>query len=135
MRLQRKPRGFTPPTISCSPFVLAAFFAGIAGGLYAHHIGVLDPSKFDFNYSVEILIMVVLGGMGSITGSVVAAIVLTLLPELLRGFSEYRMLIYSIILICVMLFKPSGLLGQHEFSLTKILNKFRGKKAESKKEA
>ncbi len=96
-------------------FVLAAFFAGIAGGLYAHHIGVLDPSKFDFNYSVEILIMVVLGGMGSITGSVVAAIVLTLLPELLRGFSEYRMLIYSIILICVMLFKPSGLLGQHEF--------------------
>ena len=116
-------------------FVLAAFFAGIAGGLYAHHIGVLDPSKFVFNYSVEILIMVVLGGMGSITGSVVAAIVLTLLPELLRGFSEYRMLIYSIILICVMLFKPSGLLGQHEFSLTKILNKFRGKKAESKKEA
>ena len=116
-------------------FVLAAFFAGIAGGLYAHHIGVLDPSKFDFNYSVEILIMVVLGGMGSITGSVVAAIVLTLLPELLRGFSEYRMLIYSIILICVMLFKPSGLLGQHEFSLTKILNMFRGKKAESKKEA
>lgn len=116
-------------------FVLAAFFAGIAGGLYAHHIGVLDPSKFDFNYSVEILIMVVLGGMGSITGSIVAAIVLTLLPELLRGFSEYRMLIYSVILICVMLFKPSGLLGQHELSLTKILNKFCGKKAETKKEA
>ena len=116
-------------------FVLAAFFAGIAGGLYAHHIGVLDPSKFDFNYSVEILIMVVLGGMGSITGSIVAAIVLTLLPELLRGFSEYRMLIYSVILICVMLFKPSGLLGQHELSLTKILNKFRGTKAETKKEA
>ena len=116
-------------------FVLAAFFAGIAGGLYAHHIGVLDPSKFDFNYSVEILIMVVLGGMGSITGSIVAAIVLTLLPELLRGLSEYRMLIYSVILICVMLFKPSGLLGQHELSLTKILNKFRGKKAETKKEA
>ena len=116
-------------------FVLAAFFAGIAGGLYAHHIGVLDPSKFDFNYSVEILIMVVLGGMGSITGSIVAAIVLTLLPELLRGFSEYRMLIYSVILFCVMLVKPSGLLGQHELSLTKILNKFRGKKAETKKEA
>lgn len=116
-------------------FVLAAFFAGIAGGLYAHHIGVLDPSKFDFNYSVEILIMVVLGGMGSITGSIVAAIVLTILPELLRGFADYRMLIYSVILICVMLFKPSGLLGQHELSLTKILNKFRGKKAETKKEA
>ena len=116
-------------------FVLAAFFAGIAGGLYAHHIGVLDPSKFDFNYSVEILIMVVLGGMGSITGSVIAAVVLTLLPELLRGFSEYRMLIYSVILICVMLFKPSGLLGQYEFSLTKILNRLRGKKSGAKKEA
>ena len=116
-------------------FVLAAFFAGIAGGLYAHHIGVLDPSKFDFNYSLGILIMVVLGALGSITGSIVAGIVLTLLPELLRGFSEYRMLIYSVILICVMLFKPSGLLGQHELSLTKILNKFRGKKAETKKEA
>lgn len=76
-------------------FIVAAFFAGVAGGLYAHHIGVLNPSKFDFNYSVEILIMVVLGGMGSITGSVIAAIALTILPEMLRGFAEYRMLLYS----------------------------------------
>ena len=69
-------------------FVVAAFFAGVAGGIYAHYIGVLDPSKFDFNYSVEILIMVVLGGMGSITGSVCSATVLTLLPEMLRSFRQ-----------------------------------------------
>lgn len=101
-------------------FIMAAFFAGIAGALYAHHIGVLVPSKFDFNYSVEILVMVVLGGLGSITGSIIAAVVLTILPEALRDFSSYRMLLYSVILICVMLFKPSGLLGQRELSLTKL---------------
>ena len=101
-------------------FILAAFFAGIAGGLYAHHVGVLNPAKFDFNYSIEILVMVVLGGMGSITGSVISATVLTILPEALRQFSDYRMLVYSIILIMVMLFKPSGLLGQRELSIKSI---------------
>ena len=103
-------------------FVLAAFIAGVAGGLYAHHIQMVDPSRFDFNRSVEILIMVVLGGMGSITGSVIAATVLTVLPEWLRDFSQYRMLVYSIILICVMLFKPSGLLGRYEISIPKIFH-------------
>ena len=107
-------------------FIMAAFFAGIAGALYAHHIGVLVPGKFDFNYSVEILVMVVLGGLGSITGSVIAAVVLTILPEALRDFSSYRMLLYSVILICVMLFKPSGLLGQRELSLSKLPAQIKG---------
>lgn len=98
-------------------FVLAAFFAGVAGGLYAHHIGSLLPAKFNFNYSIEILIMVVLGGMGSITGSIIAAVVLTILPEALREFASYRMLVYSILLIVMMLFRPKGLLGQTEFSI------------------
>ena len=100
-------------------FVLAAFFAGIAGGLYAHHVGVLAPTKFDFNYSVEFLVMVVLGGMGSI----IAAIVLTILPEALRGFEDYRMLLYSLVLIVMMLFRPTGLLGTYEFSLSRMLNR------------
>lgn len=104
-------------------FVLAAFFAGIAGGLYAHHVGVLAPTKFDFNYSVEFLVMVVLGGMGSITGSIIAAIVLTILPEALRGFEDYRMLLYSLVLIVMMLFRPTGLLGTYEFSLSWMLNR------------
>lgn len=98
-------------------FVLAAFFAGIAGGLYAHHVGVLQPAKFNFNYSVEILVMVVLGGMGSISGSIIAAIILTILPEALRDFADYRMLLYSAILIIMMLFKPTGLMGTKEISL------------------
>lgn len=111
-------------------FVMAAFFASVAGALYAHHLGVLNPAKFDFNYSVEILVMVVLGGMGSITGSVVSAIALTILPELLRGFSDYRMLAYSVILILVMLFKPTGLMGGYEFSLSRLVRKLRGKNKE-----
>ena len=108
-------------------FVLAAALAGLAGGLYAHHIGILTPAKFDFNYSVEILIMVVLGGMGSITGSVVAAIILTILPEALRSFADYRMVLYSVVLIIMMLFKPSGLLGEFEFSLASIGRKLRAR--------
>lgn len=88
-------------------FVIAAFFAGIAGVLYAHNVGILKPVNFDYNTSIEILVMVVLGGMGSIKGSVIAAIVLTLLPELLRSMADYRMLIYAIVLIGLMLFNNS----------------------------
>ena len=88
-------------------FVLAAFFAGIAGGLYAHQVGVLAPSKFDFNYSVEFLVMVVLGGMGSIRGSIISAIIVTVLPEVLRGMEDYRMLAYAIVLIVIMLLNAS----------------------------
>lgn len=109
-------------------FILAAFIAGVAGGLYAHQIGIIDPSKYDFNRSVEILVMVVLGGMGSITGSIISATVLTLLPEALRGFANYRMLLYSVVLICVMLFRPTGLLGRSEFSLMKTVEKIRNKR-------
>lgn len=120
-------------------FVLAAFIAGVAGGLYANQIQVIDPAKFDFNRSVEILIMVVLGGMGSITGSIISATVLTVLPEMLRGFDEYRMLLYSVILIAVMLFKPSGLLGRYEISVPglfmKLWNKLKHPKQKTTGEA
>ncbi len=107
-------------------FTLAAFFAGVAGGLYAHYAGVLDPKNFGFNKSIEYLVMVVLGGMGSISGSIIAATVLTLLPEVLRGFSDYRMLVYSLMLILMMLFRPSGLLGTREFTLIGIIERARG---------
>lgn len=88
-------------------FVFAAFFAGIAGGLYAHYMGILEPKTFRFDKSIEILVMVVLGGMGSIKGSVIAAIVLTILPEALRSASSYRMLMYALALIIMMLSKHS----------------------------
>ena len=84
-------------------FVLAAFFAGAAGALYGHCFANVKAVSFDYNVSIEILVIVVLGGMGSIGGSVVAAIVLRTLPEMLREFQNFRMLVYAIVLILVML--------------------------------
>ena len=89
--------------------------------------------------SIEILVMVVLGGMGSMVGSIVSATVLTAVPELvLRAFSDYRMIAYSLLLIVVMIFKPSGLMGQYDFSLTGLIDRARMgklfKKGKDKKE-
>ncbi len=93
-------------------FGIAAFFAGVAGVLYGHDAVLLKSSTFDFNMSIEILIMVVLGGMGSnMLGSVIAAVVMTALPEILRDFSDYRMLIYSVMLIVIMLFTSAPALA------------------------
>ncbi len=108
-------------------FSVAAFFAGVAGGIYAQYLSVLSAKAFAFTKSIDILVMVVLGGMGSLTGSVVAAIALTILPEALRQFAEYRMVIYAVALVVVMIYKPSGLLGKYEFSLTKLIDKITGR--------
>jgi branched-chain amino acid ABC superfamily ATP binding cassette transporter, permease protein len=104
-------------------FAYSAFFAGVAGGMYAHYIGILGAKNFDFNKSIDILVIVVLGGLGSFTGSAIGAIVLTILPEMLRGFNDYRMFIYALMLILMMMFRPSGLLGTKEFSLTNLVSK------------
>lgn len=88
-------------------FVVAAFFAGVAGVLYGHNLSILQASTFDYNKSIEILVMVVLGGMGSIIGSVISAVVITILPEVLRFMQDYRMLIYAIVLIAIMIFNSS----------------------------
>ena len=104
-------------------FVVSAFFAGVAGGLYAGNIGILNPSAFGFMKSIEILVMVVLGGMGSMFGSVLSGGVLTALPELLRDFDKYRMVVYSLVLVVVMIFKPTGLMGTYDFSLNGLLDK------------
>ena len=108
-------------------FVFSAFLAGIAGGLYAGCIGVMAPAKFGFMKSVEILVMVVLGGMGSMFGSVVSATVLTVLPEALRAFADYRMVAYAIVLILVMIFRPEGLFGSYDFSLSRIIERIMNK--------
>ena len=88
-------------------FVVAAFFAGIAGVLYGHNVGNLSPANFDYNKSIEILVIVVLGGMGSLKGSVIAAILITVLPEALRDFADFRLLAYSVVLIVMMLLNAS----------------------------
>ena len=84
-------------------FSISAAMAGMAGTLFAHNFSTVAPTKFDFNTSILILVFVVLGGLGSMRGSLIAAALLTLLPELLREFSDYRMLVYAIVLILVML--------------------------------
>ncbi len=107
-------------------FVAAAFFAGAAGVLYGHNLGILKPATFDFNKSIEILVIVVLGGMGSITGSIVSAIVITLLPEVLRGLDDYRLLIYAVVLIAMMLLNNNAKFNEFK---EKLKMKFTPKKA------
>jgi branched-chain amino acid transport system permease protein len=107
-----------------SAFIIGAFFAGVAGGLNGTQTGNLDPEGFRFMRSIEIVVMVVLGGSGSITGGIIAAIVLTYLPEGLRYVKEWtgedlRMVIYSVLLIAMMLLRPEGLLGRREIWWTR----------------
>lgn len=116
-------------------FIVAAFFAGLAGGLYAHYSGYIKPDLFDFNKSIDYLTFVVFGGMGSLSGSVISAVVLTFLPELLRGMGDFRMVIYPLALILLMIFRPEGLLGDKEVSLNIIRNILPNKKSEDRKEA
>ena len=106
-------------------FVMGAFFAGVAGGLFAHYLSYLNPNSFTFIKSIEVIAMVVLGGMGSISGAVLAAVVLTLLPEILRPVKDYRMVIYSLMLIVLMITRPQGLLGSREIDLGRIFRRRR----------
>lgn len=97
-------------------FVIGSFFAGVAGAIYAHNFNVILPRSFEFLKSFEILIFVVLGGLGSMSGSILAAILLTIISMYLQDFTSTRMIIYSIVLIIVMLYRPSGLMGTKEFT-------------------
>lgn len=102
-------------------FVISSFFAGAAGSIFAHTTNFLNPASFQFVKSVDVVIMVVLGGMGSLTGSVIGAILVTILPEALRPIQDFtgvdlRMVIYSLTLILLMILRPSGLLGSREWN-------------------
>ncbi len=101
-------------------FSISAALAGVAGVIYAHNLATLiaQPKNFGYNMSIMILVFVVLGGIGNIRGSILAAIVLTLLPELLRGLSDYRMLIYAVVLIAMMLFNwsPKAIAWREKYS-------------------
>ncbi|MEG6522131.1 branched-chain amino acid ABC transporter permease [Desulfotomaculum sp. 1211_IL3151] len=98
-------------------FTIGSFFAGLAGGLHAHFFYTIQPNTFNFLKSFDILVMVVLGGQGSITGSIIAAIVLTIISASLQSFAEVRLVIYALLLIIIMIFRPQGLMGTKEFSL------------------
>ncbi len=101
--------GVNPVRYKVTAFVVGAFFAGTAGGLYAHHKQFLSPTGFDFLKSIDIVVMVILGGMGRTVGVIFAAILLTLLPEFLRGFAEYRMILYALMIVILMIVRPQGL--------------------------
>ncbi|NLT95830.1 MAG: branched-chain amino acid ABC transporter permease [Clostridia bacterium] len=105
-------------------FAIGAFFAGIAGGLYSSYFYFIKPDIFGFLKSIDILVIVVLGGLGSMTGSVIAAVLLAVLTTLLQSFTAVRMIIYALLLVVIMLFRPQGLLGTKEITdLLKIPDK------------
>ena len=114
-------------------FTVAAFFAGVGGGIYAHYMTAMIPTNFNFMYSAELLSEVIIGGTGSFTGSIIGAAFLSSLPEMTRQFSQYRMLAYSVILVLVMIFKPGGIFGTWEFSLTRLLKRLAGMRGNHKK--
>ncbi|TDL60951.1 branched-chain amino acid ABC transporter permease [Neobacillus sp. YX16] len=107
-------------------FAIGSFFAGIAGGLFSHNFYIIQPTNFGFLKSFDILIFVVLGGLGSLSGSVISAILLTVISTYLQQYPETRMIIYSVVLVVVMLYRPQGLMGTRE------ITDFFGKKKSAK---
>jgi len=105
-------------------FAVGALFAGFAGALYAHYFYIIKPETFSFLKSIDILIMVVLGGLGSTTGAVIAAIFVTVLSAALQSFPAVRMILYALILIIIMIYRPQGLMGNKELSRKIFSRKF-----------
>lgn len=120
-------------------FVISSFFAGLGGGFYSHHLGYISPGSFGFIISVQILITAVLGGLGSLSGSILAAFILTFLPEALRSVRtstiDVRMIVFPIILILMMIMRPQGLMGRKEFFELFSFTKLRLLLLKKKKEA
>ena len=110
-------------------FTIGAFFGGIAGGMYASYFYVIKPEQFGFLKSIDILVIVVLGGLGSLSGSVIAAFLLAIISTLLQPFPGVRMILYALLLIVIMIFRPQGLLGNRELSL-KLLPRFGRRRAD-----
>ena len=110
-------------------FTIGAFFAGIGGALYSSYFYVIKPEQFGFLKSIDILVIVVLGGLGSLSGSVIAAFLLAIISTLLQPFPGVRMILYALLLIVIMIFRPQGLLGNRELSL-KLLPRFGRKRAD-----
>ncbi len=101
-------------------FTIGAFFAGIAGSLYANYFYFIKPDSFGFMKSIDILVIVVFGGMGSIAGSILGAIILSIISLFLQNIPELRMVIYSLILFGIMIYRPTGLIGKQKFNLSRM---------------
>ena len=116
-------------------FTVGAFFGGLAGGMYASYFYFIKPDTFGFLKSIDILVIVVLGGLGSLSGSVIAAIVLAAISTVLQQFTAVRMILYALLLVVIMVFRPQGLMGSRELSLKVFGNLFRRKPEPGKREA
>ncbi|MFA7572284.1 MAG: branched-chain amino acid ABC transporter permease [Lutispora sp.] len=113
--------------------MISAAYAGVAGGLMAHYMTFLQPKMFSLVKSTELTIIVIFGGLGSISGSVLGALVLTSLPEILRSFSNWRLVIYGLSVIIIMISRPEGLMGGYELtpsSMKKLFTRMRSKKGD-----
>lgn len=119
--------GIKIPAYRLLAFTISAAIAGVAGVLYAGSMGTLQSTKFDFNTSINVLVMVVLGGMGNIPGSVIAAVILTILPEKIRFLGDYRMIIYAVVLIVMMIFSWNPKCIEIRKSVTAKIKNFFGK--------
>lgn len=126
--------GLNTTRLKVQAFIIGAMSAAVAGSIHASYLGVINPNQFTFDRSIDVLIIVVLGGIGSITGSVVAATVLGMVNLFLQQFGAWRMIIYAFVLIVIMLFKPSGLLGNFEFKWSQIFKGQSNLPVENKKE-
>ena len=120
-------------------FTFSAVYAGWAGAIYAGYMMYIVPTNFALNKSIELITTTVIGGLGSLTGSVLGAVIVTLLPEIFRGLANYRMLLYGIAVVLIIMFKPNGLYGYKEFSLKRLIANikklFGGRKPAAGKEA
>lgn len=123
--------GINSTKYKVTAFTIGAFFAGIAGALYASNFYFLKPGTFGFQKSIDVLVIVVFGGLGSISGSILSAILLALISTYLQSFPELRMVLYAAMLVAIMIFRPQGLMGSKEISLSmfkKVGNIFKPKK-------
>ena len=115
-------------------FVISAFYGGVGGGLLASYLGFLQPKMFALTKSTELIIIVIFGGLGSISGGVIGALVLIILPELLRSFANWRLVIYGVVVVFIMIARPEGLIGGKEITFKGIYNLFRKITGKNKKD-
>ncbi len=121
--------GISPVRFKLLAFVIGTAMAGLGGALYAHQMMFIAPSDFGFPVSIMLLSIIVLGGMGTLWGPLVGAIILGALPEVFRPFTDYRMLLYGVILLLMIRFQPAGLLGEKSFISTILSKTFGGERS------
>lgn len=124
--------GFNTPRTRMKALVISAFYCGIAGSMLGGYMSFIQPSMFDMMKSTELTAVVVFGGLGSMSGTILGSAAITLIMEYFRDISQYRMLIYGLLLVIIMVFRPEGLLGSHEvwdfFRFNRKMKKGKGKK-------